>query len=119
MPTNLTQRTVFNPNTSQNETNFLKTESILTGDQNMRTNPGMCRHYGFLLNTYLFLYIFSTAITITPKTRIPFLLIPLLFQSLIALIDPISNAFDLKALTLIQYFASLGIGASALIWGKN
>jgi hypothetical protein len=38
---------------------IIPTEDQLTGNNDVKRNPGMCRHYAFLFNMYVMLQIFN------------------------------------------------------------
>ena len=105
----------------------------ITGDNDVERNPGMSRHYAFLFNTYVYLQIFNeiNAKKLLPSENNVFaglfnntffltiLLISMGIQVMIVQIRPVAEFLKMLPLTTPQYFISIGIGASCIIWGKN
>lgn len=105
----------------------------ITGDNDVEKNPGMSRHYAFLFNTYVYLQIFNeiNAKKLLPSENNIFaglfnntffmtvLLISMGIQVMIVQIRPVAIFLKMLPLTTAQYFISIGIGATCLIWGKN
>ena len=105
---------------------------IITGDSDVEKNPAMCRHYAFLFNTYVFLQIFNeiNAKKLLPSENnifaglfdnfffITVLLISMVFQVGFVQIKPIASILKIVPMNAVEFFVSIGIGASCLIWGK-
>ena len=103
----------------------------LTGNADVLRNPGLCRHYAFLFNLYVFLQIFNE---INAKKLLPsevnvlaglfnnwyFITILLLsFGVQIALvqISGVAHIMKMKTLTFGQLMLTVAIGASSIVWG--
>jgi magnesium-transporting ATPase (P-type) len=126
---NKAEYTVIYANGTRKE---LPADDRLTGNADVERNPGMTRHYAFLFNMYVMLQIFNE---INAKKLLPneinvfagffnnwffiiVLLISIGFQVAFVQIKGVAAIMKMKPLNLVEFFITVGIGMSCIIWGK-